>query len=73
MGFGYGWYPEERIRGELQRGVLKPLALREGAERTGELYLVFADRDNAGPGTRRLAQILRERVASECKAAGLQM
>jgi DNA-binding transcriptional LysR family regulator len=68
MGLGYGWYPEERIRGELQRGVLKPLPLREGAERAGELYLVFADRDNAGPGTLRLAEILGERVASECKA-----
>lgn len=68
MGFGYGWYPEERVRGELQRGALKPLPLREGAERTGELYLVFADRDNAGPGTLRLAEIIRELVESECKA-----
>ena len=68
MGFGYGWYPEERIRGELQRGALKPLPLREGAQRTGELYLVFADRDNAGPGALRLAEIVRELVESECKA-----
>jgi DNA-binding transcriptional LysR family regulator len=67
MGFGYGWYPEERIRGELQRGALKLLPLREGAERLGELYLVFADRDNAGPGTLRLAQIIIEQVAVECK------
>ena len=66
MGFGYGWYPEERIRGELQRGALKLLPLREGAERLGELYLVFADRDNAGPGTLRLAQIIAEQVAVEC-------
>jgi DNA-binding transcriptional LysR family regulator len=70
MGFGYGWYPEERIRGELQRGALKPLPLREGAERVGELYLVFADRDNAGPGTLRLAGIIHEMVKSECAREG---
>jgi DNA-binding transcriptional LysR family regulator len=70
MGFGYGWYPEERIRGELQRGTLKPLPLREGAERVGQLYLVFADRDNAGPGTLRLAEIIHETVKAECASAG---
>src|SRR3989440_6802142 len=69
MGFGYGWYPEERIRGELQRGALKPLALREGAERVGQLYLVYADRENAGPGTLRLAQIIQEQVKRECASA----
>jgi len=65
MGFGYGWFPEERIRGELRRGALKPLPLREGAERVGQLYLVYADRDNAGPGTLRLAQIIHELVQKE--------
>jgi DNA-binding transcriptional LysR family regulator len=66
MGFGYGWYPEERIRGELKAGTLKPLPLREGSERVGQLYLVYADRDNAGPGTVRLAQIINELVKEEC-------
>jgi DNA-binding transcriptional LysR family regulator len=69
MGFGYGWFPEERIRGELQRGALKPLPLREGAERLGQLYLVYADRDNAGPGTRRLAEIIHQGVKDECASA----
>jgi DNA-binding transcriptional LysR family regulator len=69
MGFGYGWFPEERIRGELQRGTLKPLPLREGGERVGQLYLVYADRDNAGPGTLRLAQIIQEMVKQECASA----
>jgi DNA-binding transcriptional LysR family regulator len=68
MGFGYGWYPEERIRGELKAGTLKPLPLRDGAERTGQLYLVFADRENAGPGTLRLAEIIRELVKAECNS-----
>jgi len=69
LGFGYGWFPEERIRGELQRGALKALPLREGAERMGQLYLVYADRDNAGPGTQRLAEIIGEMVKAECASA----
>jgi DNA-binding transcriptional LysR family regulator len=68
MGLGYAWYPEESIREELARGALKPLPLREGAVRYGTLYLVFADRDAAGPGTLRLAQIIREAVKTECAA-----
>jgi len=67
-GMGYAWYPEDSVRGELERGALKPLPLREGAEKSGTLYLTFADRETAGPGTLRLAQIIREAVARECKA-----
>jgi DNA-binding transcriptional LysR family regulator len=63
MGLGFAWFPEETIRSELERGQLKPLPLREGGERWAELYLVFADRDYAGPGARRLAEIIRELVA----------
>ena len=33
------------------------------------LYLVYADREQAGPGVLRLAQILRERTRDACKAA----
>jgi len=68
LGLGYAWYPEDSVRGELERGALKPLLLREGAEKSGTIYLIFADREAAGPGTLRLAQILREAVARECKA-----
>jgi DNA-binding transcriptional LysR family regulator len=69
QGFGYGWYSEDKIRPELEAGTLKPLPLREGGERFIELYLVFADRENAGPGTLRLAEIIRERTAGECARA----
>jgi DNA-binding transcriptional LysR family regulator len=65
-GYGYAWLPEEKIRDELAAQTLKPLSLREGGERYVELYLVFADRDAAGPGILRLAEIVREGVASEC-------
>ena len=66
QGFGYGWYPEEKIRPELTAGTLKPLPMREGGERFAQLYLLFADREYAGPGTRRLAEIIRATTASEC-------
>jgi DNA-binding transcriptional LysR family regulator len=39
MGYGFAWLPEEKIRAELAAGVLKPLPLREGQERVGDLYL----------------------------------
>jgi len=68
MGLGYAWYPEDSVREELERGALKPLALREGGERVATLYLVYADRDAAGPGTRRLAQIIQEAVRRSCRA-----
>jgi DNA-binding transcriptional LysR family regulator len=66
MGLGFAWFAEDTIRNELESGLLKPLALREGAERSAELYLVFADRDYAGPGALRLAQIIREDVRGAC-------
>lgn len=66
MGYGFAWYPEDAIRDDLAQGTLKPLRLREGAVRFAELYLIIAERDDPGPGTLRLAQIIREAVKSEC-------
>jgi DNA-binding transcriptional LysR family regulator len=68
-GYGYGWYPEYKIREELEAGTLKALPLREGGERFVELYLVFADREAAGPGAVRLADLIRETTSGECKKA----
>ena len=68
-GYGYAWLPEYKIRDELAAGTLKPLPLRDGAERFVELYLVYADRDAAGPGTLRLAEIIREATSAECSKA----
>jgi DNA-binding transcriptional LysR family regulator len=58
MGLGYAWYPEESIREELDSGALLPLPLEQGRERYVTLYLVYADRDTAGPGVRRLTEII---------------
>jgi DNA-binding transcriptional LysR family regulator len=72
LGLGFAWFPEDTVRGELESGLLKPLPLREGGERWGNLYLVFADRDYAGPGALRLAEITRKHVAEQCRNAGHQ-
>jgi DNA-binding transcriptional LysR family regulator len=69
MGLGFAWYPTENIRDELDSGALVPLPLAEGRERFVSLYLIFADAETAGPGVRRLAEILRERVAETCRSA----
>ena len=70
MGLGFAWFPDDMVRGELERGELKPLPLREGGERRADLYLVFADRDYAGPATLRLAEIIREHVSGQCRKLG---
>jgi len=72
MGLGFAWFAEDTIRAELQQGLLKLLPLRDGAQRFAELYLVFADRDYAGPGALRLAQIIREEVRSVCDEANAE-
>lgn len=66
-GYGFAWFPQDKIVDELAQGLLKPLPLRGGRERIGQLYLIFTDRDAAGPGTLRLAEIIREEVASNCR------
>jgi len=66
MGMGYARFPEDKIRGELHTGSLKALPVREDGVREVPLYLIYADRDGAGPGVRRLAEIIREDTAAEC-------
>lgn len=63
MGLGFAWYAEDIIRRELDSGQLRPLPLETGGERWAALYLVFADRDGAGPATRRLAELLGQAAA----------
>lgn len=72
MGLGFAWFPEDTVRRELDGGALKALPLREGGERFATLYLIFADRDYAGPGALKLADIIREHVGNECRKAASQ-
>jgi DNA-binding transcriptional LysR family regulator len=69
MGMGFAWYPEDWIREELDSGQLKPLPLKEGAERWGAMYLVYPDPDGAGPGARQLGKIIQEEAAKTDRVA----
>lgn len=73
MGLGFAWFPEDAIRRELEGGSLKPLPMREGAERYGELYLIFADADFPSASAARMAGIVREDVASLCRRQQLSI
>lgn len=60
-GYGFAWYPREKIRTELDGGRLKELPLAEGAERFADLYLILTA-EYSGPVAQQLAAILRRRV-----------
>ncbi|WP_409525780.1 LysR family transcriptional regulator [Nitrincola sp. MINF-07-Sa-05] len=62
QGIGFAWYPEPRIRRQLEQGLLKPLRMQISAERKVELYLILADGEFATPGVRKLAELLQKRV-----------
>jgi DNA-binding transcriptional LysR family regulator len=66
MGFGFAWYPEEKIREEIAAGELKVLPLANAGDVFVEIYLVLADPEGAGPGVRRLAEILKQDVRNQC-------
>lgn len=65
-GYGFSWLPEDKIRHELASGVLAPLPIEGAQERRVALYLIYADRDSAGPGLQRLVELLRDNVAKAC-------
>lgn len=64
-GMGFAWLPRHRIAGLLADGQLAPLPLAEGALRHVELYLVFADREDAGPAAGALADCLRRNCPAD--------
>jgi DNA-binding transcriptional LysR family regulator len=72
LGYGYAWLAEEKIGEELRNAALEPLPLREGPERYAQLYLVFGNRELAGPGALRLAALIREAVSQLCPIATTQ-
>ena len=67
QGMGFAWYPQDKIAAELASGELKVLPMEHGQERIAEIYLIYADRDSAGPATRRLGEILRQKVGELCR------
>lgn len=65
-GYGFAWLPMYKIYPELHNGELKELEMRDPRQYTQPLYLVFGEREGAGPGQLRLAQILREEISNAC-------
>ena len=70
MGLGYAWAIGDTIREELASGVLKPLPLARATRLRGQLFLAFADPEFPGRDALRLAEIIRARVAAECRTRG---
>ena len=66
MGMGFAWFPEHAIQKELSGGSLKPLPMREGAERFGEIYLIFTDPDYPTPSAVRMAEIIKQGAEELC-------
>jgi len=66
MGLGFAWYPKEKIREEIAAGELEVLPLEDGGDVFAEIYLVLADPEGTGPGVRRLAEILKQDMRSQC-------
>jgi DNA-binding transcriptional LysR family regulator len=69
MGMGFAWFPEHAIQKELTNGSLKPLPMREGAERFAEIYLIFTNPDSPTPSAVRMAEIIRQSVDELCPLA----
>jgi DNA-binding transcriptional LysR family regulator len=67
-GLGFSFVPKHLIGAELASGELRVLPLVQGSERRVITSLVFADRENAGPGTRALAELLVQACANRASA-----
>lgn len=57
-GLGFAFLPRNWIQAELKDGTLAEIPLLGGFERKLPLYLMLADSETAGPGTRALADLL---------------
>jgi DNA-binding transcriptional LysR family regulator len=57
---GFAWLPETRISKLLEAGTLRELPLATGSRRISNVYLTYADPDQAGPATCQLADLLKE-------------
>lgn len=63
-GLGFAWLPEHLVAEPVRAGTLRPLPLHEGRVRHVPLFLIHAQRDLAGPATRRLADVLVQAAAA---------
>jgi len=63
---GYAWIPDAYTTEDVEAGTIKYLPVDIGAEREVAVYMTFADKEFAGPATKRLAEILKECLPKSC-------
>lgn len=59
-GMGFAWLPKSRVAASLAADSLRELPLAQGSRRYTELYLVYADREAAGPAALQLGKLLTD-------------
>lgn len=62
LGLCYAWLPEAYLAEDLASGRLTLLPTEMPSERVHSLYLIFSDRELAGPATRHLAATLKAQL-----------
>jgi DNA-binding transcriptional LysR family regulator len=63
-GLAFAFLPNNWIQQELTNGSLHLIPLQESFQRSLPLYLMFADRPNAGPATRALAELIQTKISA---------
>jgi DNA-binding transcriptional LysR family regulator len=59
QGLGFAWIPKEKIKNELDLGLLKILPMEIDSARDVPLYIAFADRDEVGEAINYLASLIK--------------
>ena len=59
-GMGFAWLPRSRAEPGLRSGTLRELPLGASSRRYTEIYLIYADREAAGPAVLQLGDLLRD-------------
>ncbi|WP_439509846.1 LysR family transcriptional regulator [Marinimicrobium koreense] len=65
LGLSYAWLPEAYLKDDLEAGTLKLIPMETESKRVHALYLIFADRELAGPATRHLAEVLKRQLPAQ--------
>ena len=61
-GLAFAFLPDKWINEELKDGSLHLIQLQEKFQRSLPLYLMFADKPNAGPATRALSELIQTKI-----------
>lgn len=67
MGLGYAWVPDAYTKDDIEAGKLKYLPVEIGSEREAPVYITFADKEFAGPATKKLADVFKDCLPKACE------